>query len=90
MRYWVDLWDRKKDEKYGVTRYSDYFLQGLIPEYVLNMTLVSYVDEELGLCAACEELPYKCHVIEWETGRKFCPILFHDVVKPKWKISELV
>jgi len=86
MRYWVFI----REGKYGVIRYSDYFLPGLIPKHVLDMMLADYVDEELGLCAACEELHCRCHVIEWETGRKFCPILFHDVVKPKWAISQLV
>jgi hypothetical protein len=67
----------------------DYILPGLIPEHVLEMMRATYVREQLGLCHDCQ-VAYQCHVIEHPTGRKYCPVLFHDAVKPAWRIEDLV
>ena len=73
-----------------------------IPDNVLkNMTGTKC--KELGLCDGCE-MHCKCHVVVWhatgkyhdngnpqELGHIYCPVLFHDAVKPtSWKVNELV
>jgi hypothetical protein len=82
MHYWVILFRRGE-----ISYHYDYFLDGLIPRRVLEMTRDRFADE-LGLCRTCD-LATRCHVIEEPGGRKYCPILFHDVVRPAWKIEEL-
>ena len=47
--------------------------------------------EKVGMCRECH-LDTKCHVMEEidkNTSRLLCPILFVDVVKPPWKLSEI-
>lgn len=83
MQYMVIL-ERRGEIEYR----EDYFLDGLIPQQVLDMTRDQFADE-LGLCAPCE-LTSHCHVIEQPSGRKYCPVLFHDVVRPAWKLKELL
>ena len=85
MQYWVNLKDKNGEPIF----YYDYFLPGIISNHVLEMMLVRFVDEKLGICDGCESA-YHCHVIEEGTGKKYCPILFCDVVKPSWKVEELV
>lgn len=58
--------------------------------------LLSELCEEVGLCEKCYETcnqSQKCHVmrqIDKNTWDKLCPILFHDAVKPKWKLKDLM
>lgn len=85
MQYWIIL----RKGKYGHVHHFDYFLPGLIPARILEMTLVSFVAEQFNLCENCE-LASHCHVIEEGTGKKYCPILFCDVVKPSWKVEQLI
>lgn len=84
MQYWVCL---KKGD--GYIHYYDYFLPGLIPDHVLELMIANTVDEKMGLCKNCESA-YHCHVIEEGTGKKYCPILFCDVVKPNWRVEQLL
>ena len=90
MRYYINL-------KKGT--FEDYFLPGIIPERVLQLMEANTVDEQLGLCAKCDVHGIRCHVMvqipEDETHyeeayKKICPVLFHDVVKPKWKVSQVL
>ena len=52
--------------------------------------------EKTGLCEKCNEtcdMNTKCHVmrkIAPNTWDKLCPVLFHDAVKPKWKLKDLI
>jgi hypothetical protein len=67
---------------------KDSFLPGIVPEHRIAQTYSPYVNEVLGLCASCSGAIG--HVID-ETGNKFCPILFHDLIQPRrWKVKELV
>ena len=45
--------------------------------------------DALGICEHCT-FDHRCHVIEAGTGRKYCPVLFHDAIKPSWSLAELV
>ena len=82
MHYWVIL--RRRGE---ISYHHDYFLDGLVPQRVIEMTLDRFA-EELGLCGSCD-LGSHCHVIKESSGRKYCSVLFHDVVRPAWKLKEL-
>ena len=84
MWYWIYL-KTKKDYKY----YNDYFLPGIIPERILDMICDRFVDDVLKLCENCN-MDTACHIIDGETGRKYCPILFYDIVKPTWKLKDLL
>ena len=63
----------------------------------IEMTECSFVKNELKLCEICHEtsdLAYRTHVMikientDWWS--KHCPVLFHDIVKPKWKVKEIL
>ena len=84
MQYWIILRKGEYDHIY----YHDYFLKGLIPFHVLELMIADTVDKKLGICDGCE-LAYHCHVIEEGAGKKYCPILFCDVVKPSWKPEQV-
>lgn len=91
MHYHVGIQPHDKQSKRNGDWYylHDYILPGIIPDYVLEMMHDQFVRKEIGLCEGCE-VAYHCHVIEEPSGRKFCPVLFHDAVKPSWKIEDLV
>ena len=77
---------------------NDCILPGLIPDRVFDLMEVRVVDE-LGLCENCS-LDTSCHVMrliekphpspEQDWFDKLCPVLFHDVVKPRWKLEKLL
>ncbi|RMG02753.1 MAG: hypothetical protein D6726_06965 [Nitrospirae bacterium] len=83
MVYGIIIRNRKKggDAEWHI----EGLLPGVIPEKALSNTHES-VAEKLGLCKDCSGT--LSHVIDFATGKRYCPILFHDVVKPKWKIKD--
>jgi hypothetical protein len=96
MFYWIWI---TKPGKYPEL-VEDSILPGFIPDEVLAMMDVRFVKKELGLCTHCEMASH-CHVIEsrpedgdsgWRvspnTG-KYCTVLFHDAVKPNWKLEHV-
>lgn len=70
--------------------FEDGILPGLIPDRVFDLMVDTVVDDELGLCKLCDAHGERCHVVEQGTGKKFCPVLFNDVVRPRWKVAEVV
>lgn len=70
-------------------QHHDGFLPGLIPEHVLAMMLVPHGVDQLGICPDCS-MGCHCHVIEEGTGRKYCPVLLHDALHPRWRLDQLV
>lgn len=90
MLYWIIL-RNKRGEPY---HHHDNFLPGVVPDHVLETMRVpgplcypSITDQ--GLCEHCTMGPH-CHVIEYGTGRKYCTVLFHDAVKPKWRMADVL
>jgi hypothetical protein len=81
--YWIWLRD-KKDKPYF---HRDSFLSGLISQNLIEHTLAQFV-EKLGICDNCDG--HIAHVIEEETGRLFCPILFSELVDPGWTAMDLL
>ncbi len=66
--------------------------KGETPETIrpelIEHTKSDFVEKRLKLCKDCQgDHP---HVIEEVTGRKFCPILFSDAVKPGWTARHLL
>jgi hypothetical protein len=76
----------------GWKHLHDYQLDGIVPEHVVELMSVASA-ADLGLCENCEQA-YHCHVLVWiapHTYAKYCPVLWHDVFKPKgWKVEDLV
>lgn len=89
MQYSIILQGKNKDPEW----FNYALLPGFIPEHVLNMMEALFVGRELGLCHDCP-MACSCHVIWWDKsynhGKKLCTILFHDAVKPKWKLKNVV
>jgi hypothetical protein len=79
--------------------FHDAILPGLIPDHVFDRRVCRVVDEQLGLCKICDVQGSRCHVFEEvidgetgeeTTGRKMCPVLFADAVKPPWRVDQVV
>ena len=77
----------------------DAILPGLITDHVFDLITCEVVEHQLDLCKLCDVQGARCHVFEVvcdpETGedeynRKMCPILFHDVVHPTWRVRDVV
>jgi hypothetical protein len=54
-----------------------------------------FVRNELGLCEETDCMGNFCHVMIEIKDRpgcfaKYCPILFNDAVKPKWRVEDLI
>lgn len=86
MHYWILLKNKQGDAYH----HFDNFLPGLVPDStleIMNAIVTAWPMDEL--CVAC---PLDCrpHVIELESGRKYCTVLFHDAVKPRWRLEDLV
>jgi len=69
--------------------FSETLLDGLFPRELLLHTRSDFA-ERLGLCDKC----YGClaHIIcnDIDPGgytNKYCPVLFHDLIKPAWKLE---
>lgn len=72
--------------------YEDYFLDGFIPTRVFDL-MKANIASELGFCEKCD-LATKCHICKKIIGEEsyeiLCPILFYDVIKPRWTLSEII
>jgi hypothetical protein len=80
--YWVWLRDR---------RGNPYIFEDIVPWVISQSKIEQTYDqfvEKLGVCKNCDG--HISHVIEKETGRKFCPVLFHDLIEPKWRLEKVV
>ena len=86
MHYEIMLWGGS-DRWYW---HQDSILPGLIPPHVFDLMECRTVDTVLELCRLCDVQGARCHVIEVPSGRKLCPILFHDAVHPSWEVSDVV
>lgn len=85
LRYMIFL--RRRGGRY----FSDALLPGIVPPRTLALMEVRAVDE-LGLCKSCD-FGSHCHVlvqIAQHTFAKLCPILFQDVVRPRWRLEDVV
>ena len=81
--YWIWLTDRRGEP---------YIFEGIVPWVIpqskIEQTYDQFVEKKLGLCKDCDGRI--CHVIEKDTGRKFCPILFVELVEPKWRLKDVL
>jgi len=89
MHYHVIVYNKRREP----TWLYDNFLDGLIPSETLELmrchgALCSPTIHDRGLCEHCT-MDTHCHIID-PSGRKYCPVLFHDAVKPPWRLEDLV
>lgn len=85
MTYWIYL--KIKGEP---VLFEDSLLD-IYPQRTLELMEFNKVPEKIGMCKECN-LDTRCHVmveIDKNTSMKLCPILFHDVVKPRWKLKDI-
>ena len=83
-----NIWLKSKRGK--IFLYQDSILPGLIPDHVFDLMVCNVVERDLGLCAKCDVEGARGHVLEAGSGRKFCPVLFKDVVKPSWMVDQCI
>ncbi len=85
MHYWIYL--KKKGE---LILFEDSLLP-IYPQRTIDLMEFNKVPTKIGMCHECN-LDTRCHVMEEidkGTYRSLCPILFHDVVKPSWKLKDI-
>jgi hypothetical protein len=85
MFYSVLIRIRKKDNL--CVDFKDAIIDAFLP-YTNFERLSAQFADDMGLCKICH-LDCFTHPHD-EHGRKFCTVLFYDVVKPKWKLEQLV
>ena len=76
--------------------FHDSLLPGFLPEHVIKLMDIIFVSQELDLCKECP-MDCHCHVLvpvkphnENSPLNKLCTVLFHDAVKPSWKLEDVV
>jgi hypothetical protein len=84
--YWITLKNRRGEPR--VFRGS--LLPGFVPQRVIDLMLCEVVEDVLDLCRLCDVQGQRCHVIEEGTGRKYCPVLFADAVRPGWAVADVL
>lgn len=88
MQYTIMLYDKKGDAYH----FDDSFLP-FYSEATIDGMRTEFLREE-GYCNTCDVNGVRCHVMIPSRSQpgafsKLCPVLFHDVFKPKWKISDI-
>lgn len=85
MHYWIYL------NKNGEAKLFQDSMLDIFPKRTFDLMEFNQVPEKIGMCDECN-LDSHCHVMEEideSTWRSLCPILFVDVVKPPWKLSDI-
>ncbi len=90
MQYSIFIKDKPYKPDYNYHIIEECFLPGIIIPLRIEELLTSewvekYYPEWCFECSmACHNHPIR------PDGSKFCTILFHDAVKPKWKIEDVL
>jgi hypothetical protein len=87
MQYWIYI----KNRRTGFCRLvEESFLPGIrIPVRIEELLTAKWVEQNFpDWCRHCE-MDERPHPIRPD-GSKFCTILFHDAIKPGWKLEEVV
>jgi len=83
-----------KDPHVGNVFLEEDLLDGIVPEHVIELMSLESVRDELKLCDLCDVQGARCHILVWiapHTYKKYCPVLWHDVFKPRsWKVEDIV
>ena len=82
MIYW--LWLVSKEN--GAFVHRDGVLPGVVPSHVMERLTVGFADE-MDLCNECG-MASRCHIIG-PGGAKYCTVLFHDAIRPEWKLEDV-
>jgi len=87
MHYWIYLKDKNGEPEL----FQDSLLD-IYPKRALDLMEPDHLPAKRGMCDKCH-LDTHCHVMEEigeYTSRKLCPILFINLVKPPWKLSDIM
>jgi hypothetical protein len=87
MQYWIYIAKNRQRQDYKIV--EEYFLPGFrIPERIENMITVAWVEKHFpDWCRHCG-MDDKSHPISHD-GSKFCTVLFHDAVRPDWRLENV-
>jgi len=85
MYYWIWIIDPKTGDPIV---FEDSILPGIIPERTINMLISTEFSQKHNYCKHCG-LSSTGHAID-KDGNKYCTMLLHDVLKPKWNFNQLV
>lgn len=88
MYYSVALKAPSYDEDTEWSFSEDNFIDNVIVPKEKEVLFKSETSEFLGLCGKCE-MACCSHPLD-EEGRKWCSVMFHDLIRPKWKLRDLV
>jgi hypothetical protein len=83
---------RKRDK---IVWHQESLLPFMYNEALIDGMRAEFLDKE-GYCKACDVKGSRCHVMipdrdgDPDTWEKLCPVMFHDVFKPKWKIKDII
>jgi len=86
MNYWIWLVQGRDSEPLV---FEESVLPLVLPDRIADMMVDQFVDRELGLCRECP-MDEHGHPIERGTGRKFCTVLLHDAIKPRWRMRDVL
>ncbi len=75
-----------------------YFEESILefwPPHVFDLMEANFVDDNMGICKGCE-MACHCHVLVpipniagCDSYKKLCTVLFHDLVKPQWRLEDV-
>jgi len=85
MNYWIHLRNPDPEGDFCITFHGE--TPAHIKRALIEHTKTEFVENRLKLCKDCHGS--HCHVIEEATGRKFCPILFSDLIGGFWTAKDL-
>jgi len=84
MRYEIILRNKQGEAEW----FSETFLPNIIvPDRILPLLMADFADD-YGLCNDCD-MDTRCHPLN-EEGYKYCTILFHDSIRPNWKLKNVI
>ena len=90
MQYWIYLKKKPYKPDFDCKIFEECFLPGMrIPLRIEELLTAQWVEQYFPeWCSHCG-LDSHPHPIRPD-GSKFCTILLHDAVKPKWKIEDVL
>lgn len=96
MHYEIDLKSKTYNQDGDWYHFSDSILPFMYNETLIEGMRSEFLDKT-GVCKDCHDMCYRCHVMvpvdpedPYSPLFKLCPVMFHDVFKTKWKLTDIV